>query len=176
MLGIELRTGDRPEPGRRHPRHFGLACAKHSRFGRTLSVRQTPSCLDFRTCYRLLRNHAIHLPPSYQGENGGHARQNVRSHSPRPFKRLTASDHSLESLASYIQSQRDLLSRTQSEIERLHALKRHVKSVEDPTVEDINQKVRLFARFFAGHTLDCRACSSPPAFLGWMRKLEWMWA
>ncbi|KAF9644416.1 hypothetical protein BDM02DRAFT_3190620 [Thelephora ganbajun] len=42
----------------------------------------------------------------------------------------------LETLSSYIQSQRELLSRTQSEIERLHTLKKEVKDEEDLTLGD----------------------------------------
>lgn len=69
---------------------------------------------------------------------------------PSPSNQLTADDYSLETLSSYIRSQRDLLSRTQSEIERLHALKNDVKDEESLTVDGINQKVRPFARFLWG--------------------------
>jgi len=139
-----------------------------------LRIRQTPSCLDFRTCYRLLRDHAIHLPSSHRGKNGRRARQNVRSRFPRLSYWLTADDYSLETLSAYIQSQRNLLSQTQSEIERLHALQKGVKNEEDLTVDDINQKARPSAGFL-WPTLDRRACSSPPACLDWTRKLGWMW-
>ena len=61
--------------------------------------------------------------------------------SPLPSNPLTTTNHSLEALSSYIRSQRDLLSRTQSEIERLHVLKKEVKEEKDLTVDDINQKV-----------------------------------
>lgn len=47
----------------------------------------------------------------------------------------------LETLSAFIQSQRELLSRTQHEIERLHALKSDVKAEEDLTVEDVMQKL-----------------------------------
>ena len=137
-------------------------------------IRQTPSCLDFRTCYHPLRDHAIHLPSSHQGENGRRARQDVRIRFARPSDWLTASAYSLETLSVYIQSQRNLLSQTQSEIERLHALKKDVKNEEDPTVEDINQKACPSGRFLWS-TLDRRAYSSPPACLDWTRKLGWMW-
>ena len=58
---------------------------------------------------------------------------------------LITTHRSLETLSSYIRSQRELLSRTQHEIERLHALKGEVRDKEDLTVDDVSQKVSLFA-------------------------------
>ena len=137
-----------------------------------LIIRQSPNCLDFRTCYHPLQDHAVHLPPPHQGENGRRARQNVCSRFPCPSDWLTVSYYSLETLSAYIQSQRNLLSQTQSEIERLRALKKGVKEEEDLTGDYINQKARPSARFFWA-ALD-RACSSPPACLGWTKKLGWI--
>lgn len=89
---------------------------------------------------------------------------------PLPPNQLTASNHSLEALSSYIQSQRDLLSRTQSQIERLHALKKDVKNEGDLTVDGIIQKVHFFPGFY-GVTLDRRVCSSVTVVLDCMRSL-----
>ena len=74
---------------------------------------------------------------------------------PSPSKELTHSHYSLEALSSYIQSQRDLLSRTQSEIERLHTLKKEVKDEEDLTVGDIDQKVCFTVNFIGKSVLTC---------------------
>lgn len=63
---------------------------------------------------------------------------------------LITRNYSLEALSSYIRSQRDLLSRTQSDIERLHALKKDVKGEENLTVDDINRKVRFLPGFCRG--------------------------
>jgi len=90
---------------------------------------------------------------------------------PFPSKSLTAANSSLEALSSYIQSQRELLSRTQSEIERLHALKKEVKDEEDFTVDDINQKVRLLAGFCKA-IMDRPVYSSMTAFLDSMRRQD----
>ena len=73
---------------------------------------------------------------------------------PSPSEELTPSRYSLDALSSYIQSQRDLLSRTQSEIERLHALKKEVKDEEDLTVGDIDQKVRFTVNFGGKSSFD----------------------
>ena len=94
---------------------------------------------------------------------------------PFPSKSLTVANSSLEALSSYIRSQRELLSRTQSEIERLHALKKEVKDEEDLTVDDINQKVRLLAGFCKA-IMDRPACRSTTAFLDSMRRQDWIWA
>jgi len=89
---------------------------------------------------------------------------------PFPPNQLTANNHSLEALSSYIQSQRDLLSRTQSEIERLHALRKDVKKEGDLTVDGVVQKVHSFLGFY-GVTLDRRVGSSVRVFLDCMRRL-----
>jgi len=92
---------------------------------------------------------------------------------PFPSKSLTAANSSLEALSSYIRSQRELLSRTQSEIERLRALKKDVKEEEDLTVEDINQKVRLLVGFCKA-IMDRPTCSSVTAFLGSTGRQDWI--
>jgi len=53
---------------------------------------------------------------------------------------LTASDYSLKTLSSYIQSQRCLLSRTRFEIERFYTLEKYVNGEEDLTFDDILTK------------------------------------
>lgn len=55
--------------------------------------------------------------------------------------------YSLEALSSYIQSQRELLTRTHHEIERLHTLKNEINNEGDLTVDVITQKVRFPASF-----------------------------
>ena len=67
---------------------------------------------------------------------------------PSSFNQLTKSDHSLETLSSYIQSQRELLSRTQHEIERLRALKNVLEDKDELTVDDIHEEVGLLWHTF----------------------------
>ena len=85
-----------------------------------------------------------------------------------------ASCNSLEALSSYVQSQRELLSRTQREIERLHALKAEVEDDEGITADGISQKVHILATFYDASQDQC-ICSSVAANLDWMRKLGWTW-
>lgn len=67
---------------------------------------------------------------------------------PSSFNQLTKSDHSLETLSSYIQSQRELLSRTQHEIERLRALKNVLEDKDELTVDDMHEEVGLLWHTF----------------------------
>lgn len=141
------------------------------RFGYTGKLR---TAQIFRICYRPLRQHAVPPPSSYQGQNGRYARQNVRPPLPPAPISSRPATNSLETLSSYVQSQRALLSRTQCEIERLNALKNEVKDEEGLTVGGIGRKV-CFPATFCRVPRDQCVRSSVSGGSDWTRRTGWTW-
>jgi hypothetical protein len=109
--------------------------------------RQTPNCSDFSDMLPPPSTPRLTSPLILPGRKWTIcALERTSSPSSLPDW-LTTSYHSLETLSSFVQSQRELLSRTQHEIERLNALKNVVRDEEDLTADVINQKVRLPSTF-----------------------------